>query len=85
MLAGWTIPVEQRGRYEVEGKLEVLVFHRPYRAEDFVTFLQNEAPRLRLDWFRDSLGRFRVMLIYRDQAELSEGNRMLRQNGIRLN
>ncbi len=51
-------------------KNEVLLFHRPYRAETFVTFLETEAPRLRLDWFRDSLGRFRVMLIYRDQAEL---------------
>ncbi len=85
VLAGSTIPVEQRGRYEAEGKLEVLVFHRPYRAEAFVTYLETEAPRLRLDWFRDSLGRFRVMLIYRDQAELSEGKRVLRENGIRLN
>ncbi len=85
VLAGSTIPVAQRGRYEAEGKLEVLVFHRPYRAEALVTFLETEAPRLRLDWFRDSLGRFRVMLIYRDQAELNEGKRMLRQNGIRLN
>ena len=85
VLAGSTIPIEHRNRYEAEGKLEVLVFHRPYRAEAFVAFLEAEAPRLRLDWFRDSLGRFRVMLIYRDQAELSEGKRMLRQNGIRLN
>ncbi len=44
VLAGSTIPVEQCDRYEAEGKLEVLVFHRPYRAEAFVTFLETEAP-----------------------------------------
>jgi len=85
VLSGSATPAGQRVSYEAEGKLEVLVFYRPYRAEAFVTYLETRAPTLRLNWFRDNLGRFRVMLIYRNQTELSEAKRALRENGVRLN
>ncbi len=71
-------------QYDSERKLEVLVFHRPYRAEAFVTYLQTQAPKLRLDWFRHGLGRFRVVVLYRDSTELNRARKTLRKVGFRL-
>jgi hypothetical protein len=75
---------EERMPYSREGKLEVLVFHRPYRAEAFTRYLQDQAPALRLDWFQAGLSRFRVVLLYQDRAELTQGKRVLQNLGIRL-
>ncbi len=71
-------------RYENEQKLEIIVFHRPYRAEAFVTALQQKASKLRLDWFRISLGRFRVVLLYKSDDELARGKRALDRVGFRV-
>ena len=71
-------------QYDSEGKLEVVVFHRPYRAEAFVNYLQTQAPKLRLDWFRYGLGRFRVVVLYRDRTELNRARIALQKIGFRL-
>jgi hypothetical protein len=75
---------EERLPYVREGKLELLVFHRPYRAEAFTRYLQEQAPTLRLDWFQAGLSRFRVVLLYQDRAELTRGKQMLQNLGIRV-
>ncbi|QBQ55804.1 hypothetical protein [Nitrosococcus wardiae] len=74
----------KRVPYEREGKLGVLVFHRPYRAEAFISYLKTQAPSLRLDWFHIGLNRFRVVLLYRDRTELSKGKQLLQNFGVSL-
>ena len=78
-------PAARKVAYENEGKLEVLVFYRPYRAEAFVTYLQTQEPSLRLDWFRLGLGRFRVVLLYLNEAELTNGKQALHRMGLSVN
>lgn len=79
-------PLKGEGRlpYESEGKQEILVFHRPYRAEAFMNYLKAQAPSLRLDWFHIGLNRFRVVLLYRDRAELNKGKQLLQNAGVNL-
>ena len=71
-------------RYDAEGKLEVLVFHRPYRAEAFVNYLESRAPTLEVDWFRMGLGRFRVVALYKNKAELKNIKRTLGNLGLQV-
>lgn len=68
--------------YASEGKLEVIVFNKPYRAEAFVSTLKASLPELRVDWFRSELGLFRVVIMYRDGAELSQARQGLRRVGF---
>ena len=57
-------PGEAMVLYSEEGKLELLTFGEPYRAEAFVQSLEEAQPDLRLDWFRNGVGEFRVVLLY---------------------
>lgn len=68
--------------YVSEGKLELLLFNRLYRAEAFVAHLQQVAPELRLDWFRLPLNRFRVVLLYRNSSELTSARNRLESLGV---
>lgn len=77
-------PEGERVPYDREGKLEILVFHRPYRAEAFISYLKAQAPSLRLDWFHIGLNRFRVVLLYRNRTELSKGKQLLQNFGVSL-
>ena len=70
--------------YRSEGKLELLVFQQPYRAQAFVQSLKDSQPKLRLDWFRAGSGRFRVLLLYADEPELRASKRMLAQAGFHM-
>ena len=77
-------PGQSPSKYRDEGKLELLVFQQPYRAQAFVRSLKGAQPKLRLDWFRAGSGRFRVLLLYADEPELRASKRMLAQAGFRL-
>jgi len=67
----------QRPFYKGEGKLEIIVFNRPYRARGFMVYVRSRAPSLRLDWFRTGLGRFHVVMLYGDIKELEMGRKVL--------
>jgi len=71
-------------RYRDQGRLELAVFREPYRAQAFVETLRRSAPGVRLDWFRASSGRFRVLLLYAGDAELRESRRLLARAGFGL-
>ncbi len=75
-------PGQSPSKYKNEGKLELLAFKQPYRAQAFVRTLRGAQPKLRLDWVRAESGRFRVLLLYADQPELRAGKRMLAQAGF---
>ncbi len=77
-------PDQSPPKYRDEGKLELLVFRQPYRAQAFVQSLKGAQPKLRLDWFRAGSGRFRVLLLYADQPELRASKRMLVQAGFQV-
>lgn len=70
--------------YEVESKMALITFAAPYRARSFVEQLQAAEPKLRLEWFREEAGRFRVMLLYRGRADLRRSQALLRAAGFRL-
>lgn len=70
--------------YSDLGRSTLLVFGEPYRAEAFVTGLEQRAPGLQLDWFRQGTGEFAVVLVYADRAAFDRSATLLRQAGLRL-
>lgn len=72
------------GLYDPDGKIEVALFGAPYRAESFVDVLQASAPDVRLDWFRESAGRFRVVMLYDDREEFDAARAKLAAVGFML-
>jgi hypothetical protein len=68
--------------YRDEGKLELIVFSRPYRAEAFIASMQRRAPKVRLDWFRADENEFRVVMLHADDNELQSGRSALRNAGF---
>lgn len=71
--------------YSEFGRSTLLIFGEPYRAEAFVAGLEQRAPGLQLDWFRQGTGEFAVVLIYEDRAAFDRSAAMLRHAGFRLN
>ena len=70
------------GRYEREGRFELIVFARPYRAAGFVDVMAGRTPDIRLDWFRGNLGLYRVYLVYKSRDELDRARQALRRAGV---
>ena len=73
---------EGRGEWRDEGEVELAIFAAPYRAEAFVHTLQVAAPALRLEWFRQDVARFRVVLLYADGPEYERGRSLLAAAGF---
>lgn len=70
--------------YSELGRSTLVSFGEPYRAKAFVTNLEQNAPGLRLDWFREGVGEFAVVLIYEDRNDFDKSASLLRQAGFRL-
>ncbi len=70
--------------YSELGQSTLVSFGEPYRAKAFVTNLEQNAPGLRLDWFRKGVGKFAVVLIYEDRNDFDKSASLLRQAGFRL-
>jgi hypothetical protein len=70
------------GQWRREGEVELAVFAAPYRAEAFVETLQTVAPALRLEWFRQDVARFRVVMLYADGTEYDRGRSLLAAAGF---
>ena len=68
--------------YRDERKLLLIAFGTPYRAEAFVENLQQTAPGVRLDWFRDDVKTFKVVMLYNGQDDLVRSKRLLRRAGF---
>ena len=61
-----------------------MTFGEPYRAEAFVTGLEQRAPGVQLDWFRQGIGEFAVVLIYEDREAFDRSASSLRLAGFQL-
>lgn len=72
-----------RGYFD-EGKTELIVFREPYRAAAFVASLEKRARDVRLDWFRSGQARYRVVVLYDDEAEFARARSRLALAGFAL-
>ncbi len=68
--------------YREEKKLEVNIFNKPYRAEGFCAYLREKIPSLQVDWFKMGLGRFQVVVLYRNATELNKAKTSLKNLGF---
>lgn len=85
VLGDGAAPVSVADRlYSEFGRSTLLSFGEPYRAEAFVTGLEQRAPGLQLDWFREGTGEFAVVLIYEDRDAFDRSASLLRHAGFRL-
>lgn len=78
------LPAAAGTNYSVEAKLALITFGAPYRAQAFIDQLRAVEPSLRLEWFREEAGRFRVMLMYHGAEDLRRSQARLRNAGFRL-
>lgn len=70
--------------YSDLGRSTIVSFAEPYRAAAFIARLEAHAPGLELDWFRKDIGKFDVVLSYRDRNEFNESANRLSQAGFPL-
>ena len=70
--------------YSDLGRSELVVFSEPYRAAAFVEGLEQRSPDLKLDWFRQGVGEFAVVLIYADREQFERSARLLANAGFPL-
>lgn len=75
-------PAGGEGDWDSDRQLELAVFRAPYRAAAFVETLGTRAPGLRLDWFRQDVARFRVVMLYSSRVEKRDGLRQLAAAGF---
>lgn len=60
----------------------LIAFGTPYRAAAFVERLQQTAPGVRLDWFREDVNTFKVVMLYSGEDDLARSQRLLRRAGF---
>ena len=70
--------------YSELGQSTLVTFGEPYRAAAFVESLEEQAPGLKLDWFRRGTGEFEVVMTYADRQEFDSSATMLRNAGFRI-
>ncbi|MCI0517614.1 MAG: lytic transglycosylase domain-containing protein [Woeseiaceae bacterium] len=70
--------------YSDLGRTTLVSFAEPYRAAAFVGSMEQLSPGLQLDWFRQDVGRFSVVLIYQDRDEFQRSATLLANAGFRL-
>lgn len=70
--------------YSDLGRSELVRFSEPYRAAAFVQGLERHSPALQLDWFRNGVGDFSVVLIYADREQFQNSAQLLANAGFVL-
>lgn len=70
--------------YSDFGRSTLVSFGEPYRAGAFVESLAQRARALQLDWFRTGVGKFAVVLTYRDREHFLGSARLLERAGFLL-
>lgn len=70
--------------YSELGRTSLVSFGEPYRAEAFVSGLEQRAPSLNLDWFRKGVGKFVVVLIYENKDDFHNSAAALSRAGFPL-
>ena len=78
-----TTPATNR-LYSDLGRTVVIRFGEPYRAAAFIERMEADAPDLQLDWFRQGVGEFVVVLSYADHEEFTRSANLLSRAGFPL-
>lgn len=78
-------PMTANHLYSNLGRSTVISFAEPYRAAAFIARMESHAPGLELDWFRKDVGKFDVILSYRNRDEFANSANLLRNAGFPLN
>ena len=68
--------------YRKVGKLELIHFDRPYRAQAYIQLLKSRAPDLKLDWFRMPNYSYRVVARYQDKTDFNKLTQRLSSLGV---
>ncbi len=68
--------------YGEQGKLTLISFAEPYRAQAFVAALEQDPGGLDIDWFRAGQAEFRVVLRYESAEDLARSRRRLERAGF---
>jgi hypothetical protein len=70
--------------YSALGRTLVISFGEPYRAAAFIERMESYSPKLQLDWFREGVGEFVVVLSYQDRDEFTRSASLLSRAGFPL-
>ncbi len=68
--------------YSQVGKVELIRFDRPYRAQAYIKMIKNRAPDLQLDWFKLSDFRIKVVATYQNSEQRKRLQREIERLGI---
>jgi hypothetical protein len=68
--------------YLRQRRLALITFNQPYRADAYYRHLQKRAPTLNLEWYRIGLGRYQVVMLYKDRVGLEAGRKKLKSLGV---
>ena len=74
----------KRTKYKPGNKLPVILFHNPLLARNFFNFFEENAPEVRLDWFRTSLGETYIVLLFDTQREKRSSIERMKKLGYYL-
>ena len=65
-----------------DGYQVLMSFNQPYRARDFMNFLQSQEPGISLARRTETLGRYEVIMLYRDDADRQRGLAAVARSGL---
>lgn len=71
--------------YSSSNQALLITFNRPYRAKEFIKYLQSKAPNLRFDWFKKKFDKFDVVFHYETAEQKLIGIKLLKPLGFNIN
>ena len=74
----------RKAQYKPENKIPVILFHNPLLARNFLNYFEENAPKVRLDWFRTTLGETYIVLLFDTQKEKTNSIERMRKLGYYL-
>jgi len=74
----------QTADYTSSAQQLLITFNRPYRAKNFVKYLEKKVPRVRFDWFKKPFDRFEVVFFYENSKQKQIGSSYLEPLGFTI-
>ncbi len=74
----------RRTKYKPGNKIPVILFHNPLLARNFFNYFEENAPEVRLDWFRTTLGETYIVLLFDTQKEKTSSIKRMKKLGYYL-
>ena len=74
----------EKAQYRPGNKIPVILFHNPLLARNFLNYFEDNAPEVRLDWFRTTLGETYIVLLFDTQKEKTNSIERMKELGYYL-